>query len=124
MKFTKATFFFIILVFNYIKAEPEAEEKKKPEKGVDYPDISCGKANPTKETHCTKYGTDSGMVCCWVKKTDESDAICTLISDKSARSHGIEGNKNYGDEYWSCGNKSFYIYLNMFLFFISILLLN
>ena len=121
MKFKKATFFFIIFAFNYIKTEGTP---KKPEKGVDYPDISCGKANPTKETHCTKYGTDSGMVCCWVKKEGQSDGICTLISNNRAKNLGIVGNYDFVDEYWSCGNKSFYIYLNMFLFFISILLLN
>ena len=34
--------------------------------------LTCGKENPKDQTECTKYGTDSGMYCCWVAN-DEND---------------------------------------------------
>ena len=100
-----------------------AKGKNGPQKDEDYPGISCGKPNPKKEKDCTKYGTDSGMLCCWVENQDKSSvAECTLLSQKTAESEnfGIKGIEEFDDKYWSCGNKSFH--LNADIFFVLILI--
>ena len=67
MKFKTPIILLIIFSsFNIIKTQT----KKPPEKNVDYPGIECGKKNPKKEKDCTKYGTDSDMLCCYVKNGD------------------------------------------------------
>ena len=100
-----------------------------PEKGVDYPNISCGKPNPKKEKDCTKYGTDSGMLCCWVSQSkDSSEGKCTLLSLNTAKDKfSINGAKEFIDEnknkeYWSCGNNSFYLRTDFFFVLILIVL--
>ena len=86
-----------------------------PRESEEYPNISCGKPNPKKEKDCTKYGTDSGMLCCWVSKAKGSDEgkKCTLLSEKTANEKfhfkDSKGEKTFDDSYWSCGNKSFYL---------------
>ena len=97
-----------------------------PVNGTDYPNISCGKPKPKKEKDCTKYGTDSGMLCCWVSQSkDSSEGKCTLLSSKTAEDKfKIEGDKEFedsgsdGNKYWSCGNKSFYLRADFFFVFI------
>ena len=92
-----------------------------PELNKDYPGISCGKPNPKKEKDCTKYGTDSGMLCCWVAGNKEDiNGKCTLFSQKTAEEFHLSGAGQLGNEYWSCGNKSFYLRAD--IFFILILL--
>ena len=101
----------------------KAQAGNGPKKDIDYPGISCGKPNPKKEKDCTKYGTDSGMLCCWVAGTDKvSGAKCTLLSQKTAEdnTYNFKGSKVFDDKYWSCGNKSFH--LNADIFFVLILI--
>ena len=96
---------------------------KGPLNGTDYPNISCGKPKPKKEKDCTKYGTDSGMLCCWVSPSkSSSEGKCTLLSSNTAKDtkFKIEGDKEFeetdsdGNKYWSCGNKSFYLRADFF----------
>ena len=95
----------------------------------DYPGIKCGKRNPKKPTDCTKYGTDSGMLCCWTSsgEYETSDAECTLLSIRYAELKGISGIKKYviskGKRYWNCGNNVAYLNLNLiYLFYILLFL--
>ena len=83
--------------------------------------LKCGKDEPKDQTECTKYGTDSGMYCCWVAK-DENDnnGECHLISLAKIERSGIDGCAQFTDSYWSCGNISIYIKINKFLFGILI----
>ena len=119
MKYKKLALFFIIFASYYIQIETVA-----PVKNQDYPDISCGKEKPAKETDCTKYGTDSGMLCCWVVAKNSEEGICTLISENRAVEMSIKPKYTFENgEYWSCENNSFYISINILLFFISLLLL-
>ena len=78
--------------------------------------LTCGKNKPKKQTDCTKYGTDSGMYCCWVAK-DENDeeGKCYLISLTKIERSGIDGCAQFTDSYWSCGNFSFHIKINKFI---------
>ena len=96
--------------------------EKAPLKDIDYPGISCGKPNPKKEKDCTKYGTDSGMLCCWKAESREAtNGECTLFSKTTAETlFNLKGADTLGSEYWSCGNKSFYLRTD--IFFILILL--
>ena len=109
----------ILILFSFInkiKNVPPPEERK------DYPIIKCGKDNPEKDKDCTKYGTDSGMLCCFVKFSNETK-ICTLFNIDIAESDkfDIKGTKTFDDgQYWSCGNKSFNLSLNFFVFLILI----
>ena len=83
--------------------------------------LKCGKEHPKDQTECTKYGTDSGMYCCWVAK-DENDnnGECYLISLTKIERNGIDGCAQFTDSYWSCGNFAYYIKINEFLFGILI----
>ena len=78
--------------------------------------LTCGKDKPKKQTDCTKYGTDSGMYCCWVAK-DENDekGKCYLISLAKIERSGIDGCAQFSDSYWSCGNSSKYIKTNVII---------
>ena len=72
--------------------------------------FTCGKENPKKQSDCTKYGTDSGMYCCWVAQNENDEkGKCHLISLKKIERSGIDGCANFTDSYWSCGNFSSYI---------------
>ena len=103
---------------NIIKAED------KPEVNFDYPNITCGKKNPKKEADCTKYGTDSDMLCCYVEK-DKDNHFCTLLYINRAVELGIKDKKTYEDgEIWSCGNKSVYLSNNIFIVLILIFFIN
>jgi hypothetical protein len=83
--------------------------------------LTCGKSNPKKQEDCTKYGTDSGMYCCWVAKDeDDKDGYCRLISLKKIEKSGIDGCAQFTDSYWSCGNISHNIKINKILLLILI----
>ena len=113
--------FFILIFIVYLGVRGQ----NGPQPGIDYPDIACGKKNPKKEKDCTKYGTDSGMLCCWKADTKESnEGKCTLLSQKIAEDQqfGLKGYKKFDDQYWSCGNKSFYIRTDIFSIIILIAL--
>ena len=79
--------------------------------------LTCGKENPKDQTDCTKYGTDSGMYCCWVAE-DENDTKgkCHLISLTKIERNEIDGCAQFSDSYWSCGNLSNNISINKILF--------
>ena len=83
--------------------------------------LTCGKEKPKSQTDCTKYGTDSGMYCCWVAKDeDDKDGYCRLISLKKIEKSGIDGCAQFTDSYWSCGNISHNIKINKILLLIFI----
>ena len=68
-------------IFSFILSKYQLINERGPENGKDYPGIQCGKKEPKKPQDCTKYGTDSGMLCCWVSGTkDSSIGECTLLS--------------------------------------------
>ena len=79
--------------------------------------LTCGKSHPKKQKDCTKYGTDSGMFCCW-RALNENDnkGKCILISLKKIERSGIDGCAQFKDYYWSCGNFSSNIKINKILF--------
>ena len=85
--------------------------------------LSCGKKKPKEQEDCTKYGTDSGMYCCWVAK-DENDnkGKCLLVSEKKIERSGIDGCKQFSDSYWSCGNFGNYLRINKIMRILLILL--
>ena len=84
--------------------------------------LKCGKDNPKDQTECTKYGTDSGMYCCWVAKDEnDSNGKCYLISLTKIERSEIDGCAQFTDSYWSCGNFGYYIKINKFLFGILII---
>ena len=119
MKLKNQIILLIIFSFmNIIKAED------KPEVNKHYPNITCGKKNPKKEADCTKYGTDSDMLCCYVEK-DKDNHFCTLLYINRAVELGIKDKKTYEDgEIWSCGNKSVYLSNNIFIVLILIFFIN
>jgi len=79
--------------------------------------ISCGKSKPKKEKDCTKYGTDSGFLCCSVK--DSSGIECQLRTYKWAENNGVKGTLDYGNgTVIDCGNNSKYIQITLGLFLI------
>ena len=119
MKLKNQIILLIIFSFmNIIKAED------KPEVNFDYPNITCGKKNPKKEADCTKYGTDSDMLCCYVKR-ENAIPFCTLLYINRAVELGIKDKKTFEDgEIWSCGNKSVYLSNNIFIVLILIFFIN
>jgi hypothetical protein len=112
--------FFILIFIVYLGVRGQ----NGPQPGIDYPDIACGKKNPKKEKDCTKYGTDSGMLCCWVANNkDDTNGKCTLFSQKTAEDEfNLKDKKQLGNKYWSCGNKSFYLRTDIFLILILLVL--
>ena len=112
----------IMIIINNIlceRCEKYTPNMYKKEKGGPFTNtgLTCGKENPKKQTDCTKYGTDSGMLCCWVAQ-DENDekGKCYLISLKKIERSGIDGCAQFSDSYWSCGNFSSYIKIKKILF--------
>ena len=109
----------ILILFSFIN---KIKNLGPPELGEDYPGIKCGKDNPEKEKDCTKYGTDSGMLCCYVLYNNKTRE-CQLMNENTAVSFGIKPKNNFTDEEsWSCGNKSYYYNINIILFLILIFL--
>jgi len=53
------------------------------------------KRTQKKEKDCTKYGTDSGMLCCYVNKTRK----CELMNENTAVSFGIKPKNNFNIPY-------------------------
>ena len=94
-----------------------------------YNELTCGKDDPEEPEDCTKYGTGSGMVCCWISDVAKTKGICRLVPDDTARDQGIAGEKTFGStvasdkRYWDCGNKSNYIYFNLAIILMFLFLL-
>ena len=86
-------------------------------------ELTCGKDSPTEKEDCTKYGTGSGMLCCWVAESKNSPkGKCYLLPQSLAESdtYKIDGEKEFasssdGYKFWSCGNKSNFINLNVLI---------
>ena len=76
--------------------------------------LSCGK-KPTDSTKCSKYGTDSGFLCCYIRVQNE-EPYCRLITHKKAESLGIKGELTINGTYFECGNSSNYINFSLFIF--------
>ncbi len=117
-------YFLILISMAYLGVKSDSA----PKEGEDYPGISCGKKNPKKEKDCTKYGTDSGMLCCWIAKQKGGEGQCTLLSLKTCEEKfKFKGEKEFTEgndyKYWSCGNKSFYLRTDIFLILIVFALL-
>ena len=84
--------------------------------------LTCGKEHPRNQMDCTKYGTDSGMYCCWVAKDEnDSNGTCHLISLTKIERSGIDGCAQFSDSYWSCGNFSNYIKTNKMIILLMII---
>ena len=110
----------LLIIFSFMNII----DNKPPQVNIDYPNITCGKKNPKKEADCTKYGTDSDMLCCYVKR-ENAIPFCTLLYINRAEYFLIEGKKTFDDgEIWSCGNKSVYLSNNIFIVLILIVFIN
>ena len=122
-------FHLLLCLFNYIFCErcskyTESLYNKEETPGpFTNTNLSCGKENPKDQTDCTKYGTDSGMYCCWVATT-ENDKFgkCHLISLKKIERYEIDGCAKFKDSYWSCGNFSNNIKIRSLLFGILLII--
>ena len=91
-------------------------------------ELTCGEENsPEDPEDCTKYGTGSGMVCCWISDSKNSKGRCRLVPDSTAREHGISGTKTYtnkpGKNYWDCGNDASFLFLKFAYIFLFLILL-
>ena len=90
-------------------------------------ELPCGKEYPEKETDCTKYGTGSGMVCCWISDESKSNGKCRLVPNDLARDSGIRGTFTFdtqsGKQYWDCGNNANYLYSNFLMILLILILL-
>ena len=95
-----------------------------------YDQLTCGKKNTKKPKDCTKYGTGSGMVCCWISDLQQSKGICRLVPDQTARDQDIHPSNKFEDagindnqRYWDCGNKGNYLYFNLVIVLLFLFLL-
>ena len=120
-------FFYIIFIIIILNVK-NAYDESPPIIGEEYPNIRCGKKNPKKYEDCTKYGTDSGMLCCWVSsgEYETNDAECTILSTKMADMKGIVKKKSFiqgTKKFWACGNNVAYLNLKLiYLFYILLFL--
>ena len=91
-------------------------------------ELTCGEENsPEDPEDCTKYGTGSGMVCCWISASKNSKGKCRLVPDNIARQAGISGTKTFTatskvDKYWDCGNDASFL-LSKFAYLVLFLIL-
>ena len=92
-----------------------------------YDELTCGKDDPEEPEDCTKYGTGSGMVCCWISDESKSNGKCRLVPNELARDSGIRGtftfNFQSGKQYWDCGNNANYLYSNFLMILLILILL-
>ena len=86
-------------------------------------DIPCGKSNPKEDDDCVPYGTDTGMNCCLFFNKVKNSKQCIMISNERAEKSGIDGIKDFGDEYWNCGNRGKFLVLFKELVFAMVALL-
>ena len=115
--------FLLLALFN-LSLTDDSDKTSPPEI---YNDLLCGEENsPKKPKDCTKYGTGSGFVCCWISDSASSGGKCRLVPDSVARDYGISGTKLFsnaktGEKYWDCGNDAsqiFFKFANILLFLI------
>ena len=93
-------------------------------------ELKCGEEKPEDEKDCTKYGTGSGMVCCYISTLDKKKAKCRLVPDNLARERNIKGSQTFPTyteqqdaQYWDCGNNSNYIHQELFYILLLMFLL-
>ena len=97
-------------------------------------DLKCGKSinneTPKKPKDCTKYGTGSDMLCCFVADSENSDdGECYLLPYSLADETGIKDKKTFttlkeGEKaFWSCGNKSYFLSIDIIMIFLIIFLM-
>ena len=117
--------FIFLIILNFILSKFQQSNLQAPINGTDFPGIKCGRDQPKKKKHCTEYGTDSGMLCCWISDSEDSqNGQCTLLSVHKAEEKEIDGDTLFIKDdktpykYWDCGNKSIYLNINIFLFFV------
>ena len=119
-----STIFNIILNFIILNIIYAFDNDDPPKIFEDYPNITCGKKNPKKYTDCTKYGTYSGMLCCWISSNqyETNDAECTILSNKMAKLKGIYKQRSFimgeGKRFWACGNNTAYLNLKFIYLFL------
>ena len=106
---------FLALINLYLSAEPPTT----------YEELECGKKSPKDEKDCSDYGTGSGMVCCWISDKNKQNAKCRLVPDDIARASGISPSATFDtqNQYWNCGNSSYYLYLTIFNILLFLILL-
>jgi hypothetical protein len=93
--------------------------------------LKCGEEdNPKNEKDCTKYGTGSGMVCCFISSESKQNAKCRLVPNDLARERNIRGSYTFtkssvnpNERYWDCGNNSNFIYIKLFHILLFMILL-
>ena len=115
----------LILLLVLFNLSISADDQNPPEV---HPELTCGEEDsPEDPEDCTKYGTGSGMVCCWISDSKNSKGRCRLVPDSTAREHGISGTKTYtgdpnGENYWDCGNDASFL-LSKFAYLVLFLIL-
>ncbi len=100
---------------------------------ADYPEyntqLKCGKENPKEAEDCTPYGTGSGLLCCWVSESKTSKVgDCYLYPHNIKEKFGVSGEKTFDisgtktntNNFWSCGNKSSYMNINLIMILLAL----
>ena len=114
MSINKILFFLSLIYLNLADNEDTAPDFVS--------ELTCGKSRPKKEKDCTKYGTGSGMLCCWVAPNNITKyGSCYLLPETIADAKKLNDKKTFtlGEQlYWSCGNKSTYLNINIIILFL------
>ena len=121
-----------ILINIYLSQEENKENEVPP---YFYSELTCGKSidgKPKKYKDCTKYGTGSGMLCCWVAddEGENQSGECYLLPEdlglviKKAGGKKLFTSPKEGQKaYWNCGNKSYFLNINIIMIFLILFLL-
>ena len=124
--------YILISIFINIYFAQETPENDNPPDFIS--DLTCGKSingSPKKEKDCTKYGTGSGMLCCWVAKSNEQneEGECYLLPaslgeaiKKSGGKKTFSNPKSGQKAYWSCGNKSYFLNIDIIMILLILFL--
>ena len=122
-------FIIISLLINIFLAD-DSEYENPPDF---FSDLTCGKSingSPKDEKDCTKYGTGSGMLCCFVANNRGESGECYLLpaslGDAIKENGGSKLFKNPKEgkkAYWSCGNKSYFLNIDIIMIFLILFLL-
>ena len=125
-------FLLILLLININVAQDQSDKDEVPPDFIS--ELTCGKSidgSPKKQQEaCTKYGTGSGMLCCFVAESEGQDGECYLLPE----SLGIAIKNNKGKKtftspkegqkaFWSCGNRSYFLSINSIIVFLILFLL-
>jgi hypothetical protein len=121
----------ISLLINIYLADDQNDESEIPPDFIS--DLTCGKSidgTPKKEKDCTDYGTGSGMLCCFVADSKDGDGSCYLLPASLGSNIKDAGGKKLfmkpksGQKaYWSCGNKSYFLNIDIIMIFLILFLL-